>query len=63
MVCGVILASSVRKRASSHKYQPANPTSLQQTTAYHPQSNIGKTSVPYGQGGTYKAQEDTQRYS
>lgn len=63
MICGVILASSVRRRASSHKYQPANPASLQQTTAYTPQSGIGQTSVPYGQGGTYKAHDSHTTYS
>ena len=63
MICGVILASSVRRRASSHKYQPANPASLQQTTAYTPQSGIGQTSVPYGQGGTYKPHDSNTTYS
>jgi hypothetical protein len=57
MVCSITIASGVRKRASSHKYQPANPTSLNQTTAYTPQSQIGQTAAPYGQGGTYKAQD------
>lgn len=63
MICGVILASSVKRKASSHKYQPANPVSLQQTTAYTPQSGIGQTSVPYGQGGTYKAHDSHTTYS
>lgn len=63
MICGLILASSVRRKASSHKYQPANPASLQQTTAYTPQSGIGQTSVPYGQGGTYKAHDGNATYS
>lgn len=63
MICGLILSSSVRRKASSHKYQPANPASLQQTTAYTPQSGIGQTSVPYGQGGTYKAHDGTATYS
>lgn len=63
MICGVILASSVRRRASSHKYQPANPASLQQRTAYTPQTAIGQTSVPYGQGGTYKPHDGNATYS
>lgn len=62
-VCSVILASSVRRRAGAHKYQPANPASLQQTTAYAPQSGLGQTSVPYGQGGHYKAQDGAATYS
>jgi len=63
MICGLVLSSSVRRKASSHKYQPANPNSLQQTTAYAPQSGIGQTSVPYGQGGTYKPHDGNPTYS
>jgi len=63
MLCGVILASAVRRRASFHKYQPANPTSLSQKTTYTPQTGIGQTSLPYGQGGTYKPQDSNPTYA
>lgn len=59
MVCGALVAAGVRRRQSAHKYEPANPASLQQqNTAYTPHSGIIKTNVPYGQGGTYKGAED-----
>jgi len=63
MICGILLASSVRRKATFHKYQPANPTSLKQTTSYTPKSTVGQTSLPYGQGGTYKAHDNNPNYS
>jgi len=61
MICGILLASSVRRKATFHKYQPApNP---KQATSYTPQSTTGQTSLPYGQGGTYKAQDSSATHT
>jgi len=59
LLCSFILGAYARSR-SGPKYVPANPKSLQQTTAYTPSTQVGQTAgkdAPYGAGGTYKPQD------